>query len=111
MSTPPILGLPSAGGAIGTSSADYTRGRSYLTQLAAATGGRVFRPESTPGGLTAAFEGIAEELRRQYNIGYYPQSEGTIGERRQIKVRVNRPKLVIRSRDSYIVGGNNKTSG
>ena len=111
MSTPPILGLPFPGGsAQGTSSADYTRGRAYLTQLAAATGGRVFRPESTPGGLTAAFEGIAEELRRQYNIGYYPQSEGTTGERRQIKVRVNRPKLVIRSRDSYIVGANNKTS-
>jgi VWFA-related protein len=111
MSTPPTLGLPlPGGGAIGTSSEDYTRGRSYLNQLAAATGGRVFRPESTPGGLTAAFEGIAEELRRQYNIGYYPQSEGKPGERRQIKVRVNRPKLVIRSRDSYIVGGNNKTA-
>jgi hypothetical protein len=35
----------------------------------------MFRPESTPGGLTAAFEGIAEELRRQYNIGYYPQAK------------------------------------
>ena len=55
------------------SSAEYTRGKAYLTELAAATGGKVFRPESTPGGLTAAFEGIAEELRRQYNIGYYPR--------------------------------------
>lgn len=111
MSTPPTLGLPyPGGGAIGTSSADYTRGRSYLNQLATVTGGKVFRPESTPGGLTAAFEGIAEELRRQYNIGYYPQGEGTVGERKQIKVRVNRPKLIIRSRDSYIVGSTNKTS-
>jgi hypothetical protein len=56
--------------------------------------------------LTAAFEGIAEELRRQYNIGYYPQSEGEKGQRKQIRVRVNRPKLVIRTRDSYIVGAN-----
>jgi hypothetical protein len=56
--------------------------------------------------LTAAFEGIAEELRRQYNIGYYPQSEGEKGQRKQIRVRVNRPKLVIRTRDSYIVGTN-----
>ena len=61
-------------------------------------------PESTPGGLTAAFEGIAEELRRQYNIGYYPSNSGEIGQRKQLKVRVDRPKLVIRSRDSYIVG-------
>ncbi|HLM60474.1 MAG TPA: VWA domain-containing protein, partial [Pyrinomonadaceae bacterium] len=94
MSTPPTLGIPpmiGGGQARGTSSAEYTRGRIYLTELAAATGGRVFRPESTPGGLTAAFEGIAEELRRQYNIGYYPQTEGEPGQRKQIKVRVNRP--------------------
>jgi VWFA-related protein len=105
MSSPPILGLPLPRGGYGTSSAEYTRGRVYLTELAAVTGGRVFRPESTPGGLTNAFEGIAEELRRQYSIGYYPQTEGTPGQRKQIKVRVNRPKLVIRARDSYIVGG------
>lgn len=88
----------------GTSSEEYARGRAYLQDLAVATGGKVFRPESTPGGLTAAFEGIAEELRRQYNIGFYPKEEGQAGQRRQIKVRVNRPSLVIRSRDSYIVG-------
>ncbi|HEX8288159.1 MAG TPA: VWA domain-containing protein [Pyrinomonadaceae bacterium] len=107
MSTPPTLGIPpilGGGRGAGTSSAEYSRGRAYLTELADATGGRVFRPESTPGGLTAAFEGIAEELRRQYSIGYYPQNEGELGQRKQIKVRVNRPKLVIRARDSYIVG-------
>ena len=76
----------------------------WCPELAAATGGRVFRPESTPGGLTAAFEGIAEELRRQYNIGFYPSEEGTMGQKRQIKVRVNRPQLVLRARDSYVVG-------
>lgn len=113
MTTPPTLGRPTilgGGRGTGTSSEDYARGRAYLTELAAATGGRVFRPESTPGGLTAAFEGIAEELRRQYVIGYYPQSEGEAGQRKQIKVRVNRPKLVIRSRDSYIVGSNDNSS-
>ena len=109
MSVPPFLSLPRqnpGGRPNGSSSAEYTRGRAYLTELAAATGGRVFRPDSTPGGLTAAFEGIAEELRRQYTIGYYSNQEGAAGERKQIKVRVDRPKLVIRSRDSYIVGGN-----
>ena len=107
MSTPPTLGLPGGIGGQSTAqvSADYTRGRAYLTELAAATGGKLFRAESTPGGLTAAFESIAEELRRQYSIGYYPAATGTPGERRQIRVRVNRPRLIIRSRDSYIVGG------
>jgi Ca-activated chloride channel homolog len=88
----------------GGSAEEYALGRKYLEDLANATGGRVFRPESTPGGLNAAFEGIAEELRRQYNIGYVPNAEGRIGQRKVIKVRVNRPNLVIRARDSYVVG-------
>ncbi|MDI1243144.1 MAG: VWA domain-containing protein [bacterium] len=94
----------------GNSAEDYALGRRYLEELADYTGGRVFRPESTPGGLTAAFEGIAEELRRQYQIGYTPADDGKPGQRKQIKVRVNRPNLVIRSRDSYIVGETPKAS-
>ncbi|MGC2235174.1 MAG: VWA domain-containing protein [Pyrinomonadaceae bacterium] len=90
----------------GTTRSEYAVGKKYIDDLAAVTGGRVFPAESTPGGLTGAFEGIAEELRRQYNIGYYPQEAGQIGQRKQIKVRVNRPNLVIRARDSYIVAGN-----
>ena len=109
MSSPPIIGLPGGmgGGAQSTAgiSAEYTRGRAYLTQLAASTGGKVFRAESTPGGLTTAFESIAEELRRQYSIGYYPSETGTTGDRRQVRVRVDRPRLIIRSRDSYLIGG------
>lgn len=103
------LPFPGGGGTSaprGTRPQDYALGRQYLSDLATVTGGRVFRPEATPGGLTAAFEGIAEELRRQYNIGYYPQEEGKAGERKQIKVRVNRPNLIVRARDSYIVGAN-----
>lgn len=92
----------------GTTAGEYALGKKYLEELAENTGGRVFRPEATAGGLTAAFEGIAEELRRQYNIGYYPREESRIGQRKQIKVRVNRPNLVIRSRDSYIVGAEAK---
>lgn len=89
---------------VGTRPQDYALGKKYLEELADYTGGRVFRPEATPGGLAAAFEGIAEELRRQYNIGYIPSEDGTAGQRKQIKVRVNRPNLVLRARDSYIVG-------
>jgi VWFA-related protein len=88
----------------GQSPEEYALGRRYLSDLADATGGRVFRPEATPGGLTAAFEGIAEELRRQYNIGYVPRIEGKPGQRKEIKVRVDRPNLVLRARDSYVVG-------
>ena len=102
------LGSPFPGqrpvNAPGTSAAEYAVGKKYLEELSGVTGGRVFRPEATPGGLAAAFEGIAEELRRQYNIGYIPQDEAKFGERKQIKVRVNRTNLVVRARDGYIVG-------
>lgn len=107
MSTPPSIGLPgSMGGVRATKKASeaYSLGRAYLNELANATGGKVFRAESTPGGLTTAFESIAEELRRQYVLGYYPDAVGAAGERRSIRVRVNRAKLIVRSRDSYIVG-------
>jgi VWFA-related protein len=98
---PNIFGAPPIS-AQGTSSADYAVGRKYLEDLANYTGGRLFRPET--GGLSRAFAGIAEELRRQYNIGYVPKEEGKAGQRKQIKVRVNQPNLIVRSRDSYIVG-------
>jgi VWFA-related protein len=87
----------------GTTAAEYAVGKKYLEELASYTGGRVFRPEATPGGLTRAFQSIAEELRRQYNIGYIPEKDGSPGQRKQIRVRVNRPNIVVRARDSYIV--------
>ncbi len=94
----------------GTSSQDYAVGRQYLKDLAESTGGRVFNAENTPGGLTRTFESIAEELRRQYSIGYIPTEIGQTGQRKAIKVRVNRPKLIIRARDSYIVGATDDTT-
>jgi len=102
MSTTPSLGLPQGGG--GASSEDYLHGRTYLQELGRITGGQMFRAESTTGGLNAAFEGLAEELSNQYSIGYYPNDAGSPGERKHIKVRVNRPNVAIRARDNYIVG-------
>jgi len=92
----------------GVTSQEYALGRQYLKDLAESTGGRVFNAENTQGGLIRTFESIAEELRRQYSIGYIPENPGQTGQRKAIKVRVNRPNLVIRARDSYIVGEQNK---
>lgn len=88
----------------GITSQEYSLGRLYLNDLADATGGRVFNAENTPGGLVRTFASIAEELSRQYTIGYVPEIAGQAGQRRAIKVRVNRPNLQIRARDSYVVG-------
>ncbi|MEZ5306861.1 MAG: VWA domain-containing protein [Pyrinomonadaceae bacterium] len=94
----------------GTSAQEYAIGKAYLEDLSTSTGGKVFRPESTPGGLASAFRAIADELHQQYNLGYYPLNEGKRGERKAIKVRIYRPELVIRAKDGYIVGSESQTS-
>lgn len=94
------------GGGRGGRSNEYEVGRKYLETLAVNSGGRNFDADSTAN-LDAAFSGIAEELRRQYSLGYYPEKVGEVGERKQIKVRVMRPNLVVRAKTSYVVGQNN----
>ena len=79
------------------------RADSYLNDLAYKTGAHVFRADTT-NDLTRSFAQIAEELRRQYSLGYYPKGQAQAGQRKQIKVRVMRPDLVVRARDSYIAG-------
>jgi len=82
---------------------DYRRASAYLNDLAYKTGARLFRADNTRD-LSQSFAFIAEELRRQYSIGYYPKTAAQAGTRRQLKVRVMRPDLVVRARDSYIAG-------
>jgi VWFA-related protein len=94
-------------GAAGTSPEEYAIGRRYLEALAQNSGGRKFEADSTYN-LEAAFSGIAEELRRQYSLGYYPDKAGAIGERRQIRVRVNRPNVIVKAKNTYIFGQNDK---
>lgn len=105
------LPWPAPGGS-GTSRADYERGTRYLTELARRTGARKYDADSTSS-LERAFALIAEELRRQYSLGYYPKNPPREGERRRIAVRVNRPNMVVRARDSYIYSstGSVLTSG
>lgn len=91
----------------GTSKQDYDTGRMYLEDLANGTGGRSLLA-GTYINLESSFANIADELRQQYSVGYYPAVEGTQGQRKQVKVRVNRPNLVVRSRTSYIVGETDK---
>jgi Ca-activated chloride channel family protein len=83
---------------------DYAHGRAYLSELARLTGGKVYQSDATDGGMAAAFQGIAEELGNQYTIGYYSNDPGKNGDRKQIKVRVNRSGVAVRARDNYIVG-------
>jgi VWFA-related protein len=84
----------------GTSRAEYELGDQYLNELARVSGARLYKAEQQD--LSLAFRSVAEELRRQYSLGYYPSNTPRAGERRGIKVRVTRPELVVRTRDSYV---------
>ena len=95
-----IYGTPKANGP-GTSIGDYKLADQYLHQLATKTGGRLYvANERTQ--LSDAFSKIAEELRHQYSLGYYPQTTLQSGERRDIRVSVDRPEVAVRARDSYV---------
>ncbi len=104
MGAPPMI---MGGGGVRDAQAQ-TFGKNFLEQLASYTGGRLFEAGRSRTLLYQAFEGIAEELRTQYSIGYSPINAGEKGERKGIKVRVYRPDLRVRARDSYIVGETQK---
>lgn len=103
LSLPGIFG--SSGGGAGSTRAEYDRGERYLRDLAERTGGRLYEANKDLSFLQAAFGFIADELRRQYTIGYYPKNKTGAGQRRQIKVRTDRPDVAVRARDSYIYQG------
>lgn len=103
------LPIPTQGGGgnnnsgSGTSRADYDRGERYLRQLAELTGGTVYEAQRDLSYLRMAFSNIAEELRRQYSLGYYPaSSSATVGSRYRIKVQVNRPDVSVQARSTYV---------
>lgn len=108
-----IFGLPMPGPGIpgstipGTSPGEYRRAVEYLHALSNSTGGRFYSGDSMFG-IAQAFTWIAEELGRQYSLGYYPSTPGKDGERRQIKVRTTESDLVVKSRDSYIYSDKSK---
>ena len=89
----------------GTITPDYKLAGRYLQQLADKTGARLYQAND-PKTLAEAFSRIAEELRSQYSLGYYPQTEVKSGERRLIKVRVDQANVAVRARESYARRGN-----
>src|SRR5258708_27269020 len=91
---------PGGSGGSGDSREGSERGDQYLHDLARVSGARLYNAEQQ--NMDSAFRSVAEELRRQYSLGYYPKSKPNPGERRGIKVRVTRPELVVRTRDSYV---------
>jgi Ca-activated chloride channel homolog len=77
------------------------RVNAYMGGLAGASGGRYFQVELMAD-LEQTFGTIAEELGRQYSLGYLPSTTAKDGESRRIKVRVNAPDTAVRARTEVV---------
>jgi Ca-activated chloride channel family protein len=67
----------------------------YMRYCADLTGGRVYSADTSD--FSTAFQKIADELKRQYVIGFYPtNAEG--GKSANITIKVNRDGSVVRSK-------------
>jgi VWFA-related protein len=88
----------------GSSEAEYELGRLYLNDLVYLSGGRAIDAKSILEGKTKVATSISDELRQQYYLTFSPVGSAYIGQRKHLKIRVNRPNLVVIARGSYIVG-------
>jgi VWFA-related protein len=78
----------------------YGEANSYLRTITSLTGGALLEA-GTFEGTKAAFAYIADELRNQYVVGYYPKSEKRDGKFHKIKVEVSRKDAQVRARTGY----------
>jgi len=78
----------------------YQLGEKYVSELTRATGALEYKATSVDD-LDRAFAQIAGELRRQYELAYYPTSSVEARAYRRITVKVNRPEGVVRARPGY----------
>ena len=91
--------LPTVTSTKGTAE-DYRMARLFLKSLAEKTGGNMYEGRD-PQKLEKAFAMIAEELRWQYSLGYYPTAPPIPGQQRRIRVVMNRPRVVVHARSRY----------
>ncbi len=75
-------------------------GDKTLERLAETTGGRVFYPFKVDD-LDDAFRQINQELRTQYNIGYFSNNTTKDGNYRKIKIKLSEKGMRIRYRKGY----------
>lgn len=72
---------------------------SFLERLADVSAGRYYSSEASD--LKKTFNLIAEELRHQYRLGFYPDNSKIDGNRHTLRVEVSAPGAIVRARRSY----------
>ena len=86
----------------------YDIARRDMRQLAERVGGRVY-PVNALTDLAAVYKQVAEDLRSQYSIGYYPMNETHDGKWRAVRIEVRRQGANVRARSGYWAPGRRKS--
>lgn len=71
----------------------------FLEKLAEVSAGRYYSGDASD--LRKTFNLIAEELRHQYRLGFYPDNSKIDGNRHTLRVEVTAPDAIVRARRSY----------
>ena len=66
----------------------------FLNTIAISTGGRLYAADAD--NFSGVFQKIADELKKQYLIGFYPKD----GKSNNITIKVDRPDVVIRTKQT-----------
>jgi len=82
----------------------YKIARRELRELGEHTGGRVY-PVRTLNDLSGVYKQVADDLRSQYSIGYYPMNNAQDGAWRSIRVEVRGPGAKVHARSGYQAPG------
>jgi len=75
-------------------------GYDLMEKLSEVTGGRFYQGETK--NLKETFTLIAEELRHQYRLGFYPDDLKRDGSVHALAIKVNLPDVSVRSRREYL---------
>ena len=74
-------------------------GAEFLARLSEVSAGRYYQSKKTD--LKKTFVLIADELRNQYRLGFYPDALARDGNLHRLKVRVSKPDVAVRARSQY----------
>jgi VWFA-related protein len=78
----------------------HADGRKILEKMSKETGGRFFEvsKKQTVGEI---YDGIAEELRTQYSMGYTPDKDSEASGYHHVQLTVKKKELTVQTRDGY----------
>lgn len=102
----PVPGLPFPRRAQAMTKEEYAIGRYYLQDIAELSGGKTFNIDNFKEVKKEDFDNVFEVIRPMYYLSIKQPANEKAGQRKQLKVSVNRPNLNVMARGSFITGAN-----